>query len=187
MFYWSDFGCQNPPALPRLCAETIDVTRIYQHRGLAGGARGIRTAGTDLGNSQTTIRRVFRHRLAAGIANHRLTRADEHLRHCFLQALESRPCVAYEVRTLLQEPPPLILSLYAASWRSRARRGVSVPDSSTRRIAGHVRCAHIEYAVRTRGCWGSSRCMKRKAQAKRHRRLSLRLAWRQSERSARPA
>src|SRR6266404_1679944 len=37
-----------------------------------------------------------------------------------------------------------------ASRRSRARRGVSVPDSSTRRVAGHVRSAHIEYAVRAR-------------------------------------
>src|SRR5260370_28156182 len=38
----------------------------------------------------------------------------------------------------------------ARSAASARQRGVSVPNSSTRRVVGHVRCAHIEYAVRAR-------------------------------------
>ena len=37
-----------------------------------------------------------------------------------------------------------------ASRGATAPRAISVPNSSTRRVAGHVRCAHIEYAVRAR-------------------------------------
>src|SRR5260370_40808525 len=38
----------------------------------------------------------------------------------------------------------------ARSAASARQRGVSVPNSSTRRVAGHVRSAHIEYAGRAR-------------------------------------